>query len=83
MDGFHCLPPKPYAIQRRLELHARFMHFINPHTFPRDIKPRGKDLKPPFLPAARPQGILEGVGINTGVSSFLKNLTKEPFSAML
>jgi glycosyltransferase involved in cell wall biosynthesis len=40
---------------------------INPHTFPRGIKPHGKDLKPPFIPVARPQGILEGVGIKASL----------------
>ena len=35
---------------------------INPPTFSRGIGPREKDLKTPFIPAARPQGIREGGG---------------------
>ncbi len=37
---------------------------INPHTFSQGVRPREKDLKPPFIPAAEPRGIREGVGIN-------------------
>ena len=40
-------------------------NLINPHTFLRGIEPRRKDLKSPFIPVARLQGILEGVGIKT------------------
>lgn len=36
---------------------------INPPAFPRGIEPRGKDLKTPLTPAARPHGIREGGGI--------------------
>ncbi len=32
------------------------------------MKPRGKDLRPPFIPTARPRGILEGVGIKNNTS---------------
>lgn len=36
---------------------------INPPTFSPDIEPREKVLRPPFIPAAKPQGIREGGGI--------------------
>jgi|GEM_PF-4855913 len=38
------------------------VYHINPAPSPQGIKPRGKDLYSPFIPAARPQGILEGAG---------------------
>lgn len=36
---------------------------INPPTFSLDIEPREKVLRPPFIPAAKPQGIREDGGI--------------------
>lgn len=37
---------------------------INPHTLPHGVKLHRKDLKTPFIPVAKPQVILEGVGMN-------------------
>jgi len=63
--------PLLYMVKEQLMSHilAAFalagflLRIINPPTFPQGIEPRGKDSKPPFIPAARPQGILEGGGI--------------------
>ncbi len=55
---------------------------INPPTFSRDIGPREKDLKTPFIPAAKPQGIREGGGINESTLPIIDK-SRHPMETLL